>query len=255
FPDANVRAALRVEIRDRLVPETAPAPGDFALVSVACAGDDAELLIVRQAAGSPVRRLVPLRDVAPDARPRAVAIAVAELLRVDLARNEPPPPPVPLAIPRKVFFAFDGTPFVVGRYFTGTKTRWFSGSQVRVSLDSATDPAGGRRWGWGLALVFDVDNPGTGPTAAAVGAAALIRRAGAVITWELGLGGRIGEALDDSLNASPRSAHFYGPFGSLAAQAQSWGRLFSRFAVEGGIDSGPLGGGWARLILSAGVHF
>jgi hypothetical protein len=246
---------LRVEIRDRLVPEAAPAPPDFALVSVACAGDDAELLIVRQGVGAPVRRLVPLRDVVPDARPRAVAIAIAELLRVDLARNEPPPPPVPAAVPRKVFFAIDGTPFVIGRYFTGTEKRWFTGSQLRVLLGSATNPDGGRRWGWGLALVFDGDDPGSpGVTGVAAGAVALIRRAGALVTWELGLGARIGDASDDTINASPRSAHFYGPFGSLAVEAQSYGRLFSRFAVEGGNDSGPLGGGWARMILSAGFH-
>ncbi|HEY7374876.1 MAG TPA: hypothetical protein VIF57_22125 [Polyangia bacterium] len=44
IPDADVRAALRVELRDRLVRETAPAPPDFALVSVACHGDEADLL-------------------------------------------------------------------------------------------------------------------------------------------------------------------------------------------------------------------
>ena len=60
FPDAGVRTALAVEIRDRLIADATPAPPDFALISVACAGDDAELLIVRQGGGVPVRRQVPL---------------------------------------------------------------------------------------------------------------------------------------------------------------------------------------------------
>ncbi|HSS38190.1 MAG TPA: hypothetical protein VLT58_05425, partial [Polyangia bacterium] len=254
--DANVRAALRVEIRERLVPEPEPAPPDFALVSVACAGEDVNLLVVRQEAGTAVRRLVPLAGVAPDARPRAVAIAIAELLRVDLARNEPPPPPAPsLAIPRKLFFAVDASPFVAGRYFIGTTTRWFTGSQLRASLDSAIDPGAGRRWGWGLALMLDLDEPGSSNRAAAAGGlAALIRRQGALVTWELGFGARIGDAWDDRLNASPSSARFFGPFGSLAVEAQSYGRLFSRMAIDAGSDSGPLGGVWGRLIVAAGLR-
>lgn len=259
FSDANVRAALQVEIRERLVPEVAPAPPDFALVSVTCAGEDAELLVVRQGTGTPVRRLVPLADVAPDARPRAVAIAAAELLRVDLARNEPPPPPPPAPPPRVAVFSLDVSPFGVGRYFTGRKTYWFTSFQMRFSFERATDPSAGRRWAWGLALVFDLNDLNAFSYAQrssdAGGLAAVVSRHGTSFAWQVGAGGRMGEVSDYSIAASPSAARIYGPFGFVALEMQSYGRWFSRMLIDGGRDSGPLGGGWARLMLGIGARF
>jgi hypothetical protein len=255
FPDADVRAALRVELRDRLVAETAPAPPDFALVSVACAGDDADLMIVHQGSGAPVRRRVPLSAAAPAARPRTVALAIAELLRVDLARNEPPPPTTPAPPPPSFMVAISGTPLVVGGSSSAGTWSFFTGIQLRGAFESATAPSPGRAWGWGLALALDDNNPNGDRYAFALGASALVRRHGEIFTWELGLGGRFGRAWDSRVDASPPAANFYGPFGALAVDAQVRDRGFSRMAIEAGADTGPLGGSWVRFVISGGVRF
>lgn len=258
--DAALRAALRVELRDRLVVEAPPAPADFALVSVACAGDRVDLLIVRQESGAPVRRQVPTADVAPDARPRAVAIAIAELLRVDAARPEPAAPP-PATVPTtppppKTIFALSGTPLVLGGYFSGPKHYWTWGVQLRLAWGRAIEPVPGRRWGWGLAVGLEDDMPGAADRMSAAGtAAALVRWQGAVLTGELGAGARFGRAWDYAEGASSPSANFFGPFGSLALEGHFQLHNFSRLAVESGFDSGPLGGGWARLVLGGGLVF
>ena len=260
FPDADVRAALRVEIRDRLVPETAPAPPDFALVSVACHGDDADLLadllIVRQGSGGPVRRRVPLAAAAPAARPRTVALAIAELLRVDLARNEPPVPTVAPPTPAPSFVvALSGTPVLVGGYSSAGQWAFFTGLQLRAAFESATEPSPGRAWGWGLALALDDNNPNGDRFNMAAAVSALVRRRGEIFTWELGLGGRFGRAWDYRADATPPAANIYGPFGALAVDAQVRDRGFSRLAVEAGADAGPLGGSWVRFVISGGLRF
>ena len=75
--DVELRPLLKVELRDRLIEETAPAAADFLLVSISCDGDTANIVSVPQAAGSPVRRQLRLATVSPDARPRNLAVAVA----------------------------------------------------------------------------------------------------------------------------------------------------------------------------------
>ncbi len=257
--DGDLRAALRVELRDRLAVETAPAPPDFALVSVACAGDGIDLMIVHQSSGAPVRRHVPLAEAAPDARPRVAAIAVAELLRVDAVRAEPPAvraaaPPAPPP-PARVF-VLGGTPLLLGGYFSGPKAYWTIGVQLRLALQQALDPRRGPRWGWGVAVGIDDAMSGASNRNNVAGtAAALVRRQGAVFTWELGLGGRFGRAWDYSLGASPPAANIFGPFGSLALEARVQAHSISRISLEGGSDSGPLGGGWARVVLGGGIVF
>jgi hypothetical protein len=257
FPDADVRAALQVELRDRLIPETAPSPPDFALVSVACAGSDADLLIVRQATGTPVRRRVPLGEVVPDARPRAVAIAVAELLRVDLARNAPPPPPEPPPpLPSGMAVAISGAPVCLGGYLSGRSRYEFNAFQLRFAFESWVAPIPGQRWGWGFALGLDSTSLGGVDVASIAGAAsALVRWRWKEFTWELGAGARLGHAWDYRVNPSPPSDNFLGPFASLAVDGVVYERAFSRVAFEGGFDSGPLGGSWIRLILAAGFRF
>ena len=258
FPDPAVRAALRVEIRDRLISEAAPAPADFTLVSVACAGQDAELLVVRQGTGVPVRRRVPLVAVVPDARPRAVALAIAELLRVDLARNEPPPPPSPPPPPPSAFMmALSGTPFVLGGYLSGEKKYWFQGLQLRLAFESATQPSPGRAWAWGLALAADSNGLAGPDRYSFVGSvAALLRHEQSRFAWELDVGARIGRTWDQSVGATPQVANLYGPFASLALDSsQGWQHGFSRFALETGSDSGPLGGRWVRLVVAGGFRW
>ena len=262
FPDAGVRAALAVEIRDRLVAEATPTPPDFALVSVACARDDAELLIVRQGSGVPVRRQVPLAAVAPDARPRAMAIAIAELLRVDLARNEPvpepapAPPPAPAPAPRKVVVTFDGAPFVFGWYSSGDKQAWTTGLQLRFAFLRPTETVPRRNSAWGVALGFDEHGPdAVNRFVMALGASALIRRRQDRFIFELGLGGRFGTVSDYTVNASPASGSVYGPFGSLAVETPLYKWSFSRLAVEAGADGGPFADRWARLVLGGGGYF
>jgi len=265
FTDVALRAALRVEVRDRLMAEAAPAPADFALVSVACVGDDASLLIVRQGGGTPARRQVPLSEVVTDARPRAVAIAVAELLRVDLARNEPPPTAAAalqtasstIAPARPAMaIALSGTPLLLGGYFASGTGYWFSGLQLRVAFETPIEPVPGRAWGFGVALGLDGHGPSGVDRFSVTGeVSVLLRRQGPIFSYELGLGGRFGRTWDYKLAASPPSANLVGVLGSLAVERVISGRSFSRLAVEAGADSGPLGGRWARLVLAGGLRF
>jgi len=90
--DVELRPLLKVELRARLIDEPVPASAaDFLLVSIACDGDTANIVSVPQAAGSPARRQIRLGSLSPDARPRTLAVAVAELLR------GPPPPEAQVA--------------------------------------------------------------------------------------------------------------------------------------------------------------
>jgi hypothetical protein len=185
-----------------------------------------------------------------------VAIAIAELLRVDLARNEPPPAAAPPAAPAPAFtVALSGTPLVVGGHSSGGNWSFFTGLQLRAAFESATEPAPGRAWGWGVALALDDNNPNGDRFDMAAGVSALVRRRGEIFTWELGLGARFGRAWDYRVDASPPAANVYGPFGALAVDAQVRDRGFSRMAVEAGADAGPLGGRWARFVISGGVRF
>ena len=252
-PDADLRAALRVELHGRLLDVAAPPTPDFVLVSVSCVGEALTLLAVRQGAGSPARRDVPLGGLAPEARPRAIALAIAELLRVDLARNAPPaverlPPPIPA---RTVSF---GGGFLAGGYFSGTGQQWLTGNHLRVALESPAEPGSGR-WGWGVALEIASSSLLGSRFDLLTGASLVARRPGAELTPELALGARLGPAWDYTLDASPKAAIIGGPFASAALEVRSYGRGFGRIGAEGGFDFGVRGGGWASWLVGGGFRF
>ncbi len=250
--DADVRAALGVEIRGRLLGVGVVPATDFLVVSVSCTAENVDLLAVRQGAGSPVRREVPMVGLAADARPRAVAVAIAELLRVDLLRNSSPPVEAsPRPMPERTVAVGGG--FLVAGYFSGTNPHWFSGEHLRVALESAVEEGSGS-WGWGVA--FEIDNAALVTYRAdLVGAVSVLaRRPGARFTPELGLGARIGPSWDYTVNAPQPTTILGGPFASAAIEIRSYWRYFVRLGAEGGIDFGARGGGWASVIIGGGFR-
>lgn len=254
--DADVRTALGVEIRARLLGAGA-VPTDFLLVSVSCTAEKVDLLAVRQGAGSPVRREVPLADLAADARPRAIAVAIAELLRVDLARNSAPAVETPQPAPppaRATAVAISATPFMMGGYFSGTSQRWVNGSQLRVALESRPQQAQGHRWGWGVAWQLDLGSPYS-RIDLMNGLSALARWEGGLLVPEIGLGARVGPSSSYSLAAMPGTQVIGGPFATAAIEIIDTRRCFGRIAAEGGFDFRSAGGSWAAGLIGGGCRF
>jgi len=252
--DVDVRGALKVELRGRLLADDARSPEDFVLVSVSCAGEKVSLLAVRQGAGTPARREVPTASLAAEARPRAIAIAIAELLRVDLARNSPlPTEATPLQAPERSV-ALSGA-VAVGGYFSGASRHWYSGNHLRVALESATAPAPGQRWGGGVAFeLYDSDNFGD-RFDLLPGLSFLLRRRGERVTPELAVGARLGPSWDYLANAPSPVVLIGGPFASAAIDMNWYRRGFVRIAAEGGFDFGVRGGGWTSLLVGGGFRF
>jgi hypothetical protein len=249
-----VRAALKVELGGRLLATDAPPPAKFVLASVGCVGDNVELLIVRQDAGSPARREVPLTSLAADARPRAVAIAIAELLRVDLTRNSTPPADAAPVPARGTVIAISATPVLFSRYFSGVDQHWFSGAQFRVAVESPTRPVPERRWGWDVAYELNLAGPDSRFDFMS-GVSALGRWQGGPVVPEIALGARIGPSWDYSNTAPSPTEILWGPFASVAIDIRWYGRCSSRAAGEGGFDFGGRGGGWGSLIISITCRF
>ncbi|HEY5091084.1 MAG TPA: hypothetical protein VIK30_13990 [Polyangia bacterium] len=254
--DADVRAALGVEIRARLLGVGVAPATDFLLVSVSCTAEKVDLLAVRQGAGSPVRREVPVAGLAADARPRAIAVAIAELLRVDLARNSAPPPAVPEPPPaptRATALAVSATPFIAGGYFSGPGKRWVFGSQLRVALEGRPQQLLERRWEWGLA--YELDLGGQSRLDLMNGLSALARWQGGQVVPEIGLGAHVGLSSNYSLASMPGTEVIGGPFATFAIEIEDRRPCFGRMAAEGGFDFGGPGGGWALWLIGGGCRF
>lgn len=101
--DADLRALLKVELRERFVDRGASAAGDVLLVSVDCDARGARILAVRQDEGPPLRRRLAMAGPSAPARERQVAVAIAELLRetpmMEAAVPEPASPPPSPSLP------------------------------------------------------------------------------------------------------------------------------------------------------------
>jgi hypothetical protein len=88
--DADVRPALAVEMRGRLLDEMGPIPSGAVTVSVSCRGADVILAAASPGQIGPPLRFLELSVVAASARPRTVALAIAELVRPDVHRDVSP---------------------------------------------------------------------------------------------------------------------------------------------------------------------
>lgn len=263
--DADVRAALGVEIRARLLAVNAQPATDFLLVSVSCTVESVDILAVRQGAGSPVRREVPMTGLAADARPRAIAVAIAELLRVDLARNSAAPPaapePSPVPTPRTAV-AISATPFMAGGYFSGPDRRWVTGTHLRIALEGRPQQILERRWEWGVA--FELALGGSDRIDLMSGLSALARWDGGLLVPEMGLGARVGPSYRSSLASMPGTEVIGGPFATFAIELPQTSSLlspivarspcFGRISAEGGFDFGGTGGGWVLGLIGFGCQ-
>jgi hypothetical protein len=254
--DDNIRTALKVELRDRLLDEAATPPEDFVLISVSCESDHANLLAVRQGAGTPVRRLVMLDGVAPEARPRATALAIAELLRVDAIRSTPSVSPVieHAAVPAP------STAFAISASFV-----WLQAIETDYALSSkgsafrfAVEPDGwnaGAGWGWAASYQLSITGPDNA-TRLMNQVLALTQRRGRPWVPELGAGVRVGAVLVTHPTAGPLETHLaWGPVASLATDFHVPGSLLViRASVQGGYDF-RYGGAWAGLHAGFGFRW
>lgn len=254
--DDNVRTALKVELRERLLDEAAAPPEDFVLISVACESDHANLLAVRQGAGTPVRRMVVLDGVAPEARTRATALAIAELLRVDAIRTTASVPPVveqAAAPPSRPAFSISAS--FVWLQALETDYVW---SFKSTAFRFAVEPGGwNARVGWGWAASFQLSI--TGPdnaTRVMNQALALVQRRGGRWVPELGVGARVGAVLVTHPTSGPLETHLaWGPVASVAMEYRISGSLKTiRAAIQGGYDLG-YGSTWAGLYTGFGLRW
>jgi hypothetical protein len=142
--------ALRVELAGRQPPCCVVGPGepgapDAVTVTLAiepCEPATEQVVVVVDVAAPPrtVQRLVSLGDLPPEARPRALALAVAELIRfAGEPASEVPPPPPPLPAPPDT----GPRPLAISGGIAGEARRHFSrdttlvGARLAVSLSSA----------------------------------------------------------------------------------------------------------------------
>ncbi len=79
--DGDVRAPLEVELRGRLQPAAAAVPRDGIVVAALCEPAGLTLSLAAPGVTSPPTRRVVLGTLRADARPRAVALTIAELIR------------------------------------------------------------------------------------------------------------------------------------------------------------------------------
>jgi hypothetical protein len=241
--DVDVRGPLRVELRGRLVEDVAVRPQDFVLVSLSCDGAEVEVLAIRHDHGDPVRRLVPLADVAPAARGRDVAVAIGELLRVEAARENPPPPPAvvylspPAPVPRRATLAVTAVPLsLFGDYISfkhadalslsnGAAIRW----AVELGDEEPPSPS------WKGALAYGLGFVETSATSNITNALMfLLQRRGLGWMPGVGVGARFGW-FSEHLNGGPYQFSG-GPTGLLAFDFVYLRRYAIGFDFEGGYD-------------------
>jgi hypothetical protein len=259
--DDNVRAALKVELRERLLDEAVPPPDDFVLVSVSCESDHANLLAVRHGAGAPVRRLVVLDGVAMEARPRATALAIAELLRVDAIRTTASvPTSVPPVVEQTAAVPPPSTAFSISASYVWLQAlessyAWsFKGSAFRF----AVEPGGwNARVGWGWAASYQLSITGPDNAVRVMNQVlALAQRRGRPWVPELGIGARVGPVLVTHPTNEPLETHLaWGPVASVATEYGIPGTLLTiRGSVQGGYDL-RYGGAWAGLYTGFGLRW
>lgn len=254
--DGNIRTALKVELRERLLDEAAAPPGDFVLISVSCESEHANLLAVRQGAGTPVRRMVVLDGVAPEARPRATALAIAELLRVDAIRTTPSVPPVveqPAAPAPSTAFSVSAS-FVLLQALETSYVWSFKGTAFRF----AVEPGGWNArvgWGWAASYQLSITGPDNA-TRVMNQALALVQRRGRQWVPELGVGARVGAVLVTHPTDPPLETHLaWGPVASAAMDYRISATLLTiRAAIQGGYDLG-YGSTWAGLYTGFGLRW
>jgi len=259
LPDAAVRAPVRVELRQRLLGDDAPDQSDFVLVSIACNGSNATVLAVRQNDGAAaVRRLVPLAGVAPEARPRELALAAVELVHVADVREATPPPttirtraPSPPSPPSWTP-TFNAAALFWGGYFS---SNFFAmdGAALRIGLEHGPERPPSPSWQW--ALTSELTAFG-GPYQSAFmgGLLALIQRRGTVFVPELGLGARVGWVSDFSMAQTSTMKVAGGPGASVGMTTRFLPGLSSDFIVEAGYDfHGP--GAWLIPHLGFTIRF
>jgi len=247
LPDASVRVPLRVELGARLLDNAAADPRDFMLLSIACDESDATLLAVRQGRGTPARRLVPLGGVAPEARPRELALAAVELVHVADLRDAVPPPPaapvdkeIPAVVARRATLTVGAAFLFLGGYF-GTGDYFSTGGTVRLGVElgpqSPPDPT------WGGSLAYELMGAATNNETVLMNELlALAQRRGGPFVSELGLGARLGwlsDATMASTSTSPttRTSHMAGgPVASVGAHSRLAQGVSSDFSMEVGYD-------------------
>jgi hypothetical protein len=264
LPDAAVRAPVRVELRQRLLGDDAPDQSDFVLVSIACNGSDATVLVVRQNDGAAaVRRLVPLAGVAPEARPRELALAAVELVHVadlrdaDLRAATPSPTTVQTTAPsppspRSWTPTFTAAALFGGGYFS---SNFFAmdGAALRIGVEHGPERPPSPSWQW--ALTSELTAFG-GPYQSAFmgGLLALFQRRGTVFVPELGLGARAGWVSDFPMAQTSTMKVAGGPVASVGMATRFLPGLSSDFVVEAGYDfHGP--GAWLIPHLGFTLRF
>jgi hypothetical protein len=157
--EADVRRALAIELKDRLLVSPAPAPPDFLVAEIACPGSDLVVTVARVNETTAPARWI--RGAAADgsAGARTVALAIAEQVRAADAPKppavEPPPTPAPSPDPTPdttmitsigvagEMFSSGGTPL------GGAELRWsFLWAKFRGHLDSP--------WTFGPTVPLDI---------------------------------------------------------------------------------------------------
>jgi len=245
LPDASVRVPLRVELGARLLDDAAADPRDFVLLSIACDRSEATLLAVRQGAGTPVRRLVPLGDVAPEVRPRALALAAVELLQVADLRDAPPPTPAAAVDKEGAGTPVErgptptvGAAFLIGS-FLGSGNYFTTGGALRVGLELGAQSPPDPSWGFGLAYEL-MALGGSSETVLTHEALALAQRRGGRFVSELGLGARLGSLTESTTSptgiTTSTSHRAGGPVGTVAAHGRLVRGLSSDLSMEVGYD-------------------
>jgi hypothetical protein len=258
LPDATVRAPLRVELGERLLDDSAPERPDFLLVSIACNGSDATVLAVRQNdSGAPRRRLVPLAGVAPEARPRELALAAAELIHVtDVADAEPPLITVrttPIPVEPSHAWTLTVSPSVLywGGYFANDFSS-MSGAALLVGIEHGPQKPASPSWQWALTTELTAFG-GPYRTGYMAGLLALVQHRGGLFVPELGLGGREG-VVDDFATQVTTTTPAGGPVASIGVSSRFLPGLSSDFMIEGGYDfGGP--GAWVLPRLAFTMRF
>ena len=240
-PDATVRTPFRVELRERLLADDAPDDPDVLLVSIACNGSDATVLAVRQNGGTAVRRLVPLAAVAPEARPRELALAAVEVVRVADARQAAPAPTVvaaPAPAPRpasRVTFTFGAAAFLLGGYLSQGEFLATGGASIRAGIELGPERPPAPSWQPGLAYEL-TGAGGSYETVVMNGLLALIQRRGRRVVPELGVGARIGWISDYPTPTTGTLRIGGGPVASVALGIRVLPGISSDFVAETGYD-------------------
>jgi hypothetical protein len=274
--DGDVRPPLTVELRERLLAEGAPLPPDVVTVSAICKGADVVLTASRPGFVSPPLRHIPLSNVQDAARPRAVALTIAELVRAVRRDGGPPTatvngPPPPPAAEGKFWVATEVAP-VLGVYVSAADHPLL-GAQVRLVFGSGPATPPSPRWSFGGAYDLNVAGAtfwsGRGEMQQlSVACSFIARRRGTRLGPELGLGIRGGRATFEGARTLGTQTNVWGgPFLSAAAHLEIGKSIAIRASVEIGFPiEGPVGycdgsacvtflGPWALTTIGSSVSF